>query len=236
MAGRTFIDIGCGSGLHALAAAQLGVSRILAVDIDAASVATCKALLNRHGVSIPFDVERASVFDLGPRIQGAFDIVYSWGVLHHTGAMHEAITKAAAMVAPGGLFAFALYRTTRMDWFWKPEKRWYSRTWPAMQTAARAAYIGIFAVLYSLRGKNFRRFLSDYRSTRGMDYFHDVHDWLGGYPYEAILAPEVDTIMNSLGFETVRVFSRPLSLGLMGSGCDEYVYRKRIDASEISAS
>jgi 2-polyprenyl-6-hydroxyphenyl methylase/3-demethylubiquinone-9 3-methyltransferase len=58
-----------------------------------------------------------------------------------------------------------------------------------------------------------------------MDFSHDVHDWLGGYPYETALAAEVERKMTALGFKAERVFARPMSFGLLGSGCDEYVYR-----------
>ena len=96
-----------------------------------------------------------------------------------------------------------------------------------MQKAARAVYITLFAGYFSSLGGNFRDYVSNYRTvTRGMDWFHDVHDWLGGYPYETTLAPEVETLMRELGFEPVRVFSKPIQRGLFGSGCDEYVYRK----------
>ena len=82
--GKSFLDIGCGSGLHALAAAQLGVSRIQAFDIDPDSVATTKVVLTRHAVAVPWQAEQVSVFDLDPQRHGRFDVVYSWGVLHHT--------------------------------------------------------------------------------------------------------------------------------------------------------
>jgi hypothetical protein len=58
-----------------------------------------------------------------------------------------------------------------------------------------------------------------------MDFYHDVHDWLGGYPYESALAPEVDDKLTGLGFKAERVFARPISIGIFCSGCDEYVYR-----------
>jgi 2-polyprenyl-3-methyl-5-hydroxy-6-metoxy-1,4-benzoquinol methylase len=227
LAGGSFLDIGCGSGLHALAAAQLGVSRVLAVDIDADSVGVTKELLAQHNLSIPWRAEQISAFALDPLTHGAFDIVYSWGVLHHTGSMREAIRKAATLTKPGGLFAFALYRSTKLDWFWVREKRWYARAPAALQKATRAVYITLFVGCFSLLHGSFMDYVSNYRArTRGMDWFHDVHDWLGGYPYETICAPEVETLMRELGFEPFRVFSKPVHLGLFGSGCDEYVYRK----------
>jgi len=53
-----------------------------------------------------------------------------------------------------------------------------------------------------------------------------VHDWMGGYPYESILAPEVDALMRRLEFVRVHDKSSPLTIGIFGSGCDEYVYRR----------
>ena len=225
--GRSFLDIGCGSGLHALAAARLEVSRILATDVDADSVATTRELLTRHKLAVPWQAEVISVFDLDPGRHGQFDIVYSWGVLHHTGDMWEAVKKAAAMVAPAGLLAVALYRTTKSDGFWKREKRWYAHASPVAQTLARGCYIIAYRLAHvHARQGGFRTFLANYKSSRGMDFYHDVHDWLGGHPYETTLAPEVDSRLTALGFNAERVFAdRVIHSGILGSGCDEYVYR-----------
>jgi 2-polyprenyl-6-hydroxyphenyl methylase/3-demethylubiquinone-9 3-methyltransferase len=225
--GRSFLDIGCGSGLHALAAAKLGVSRIMAVDIDADSVATSRALLSGKNVATPWQTEVVSVFDLDAQRLGTFDIVYSWGVLHHTGAMWEAVSKAASMVAPNGLLAIALYRKTHMDSFWKLEKRVYAHAPRMIQSIVRASYIAAYRLAIGMRGTSYRDFVANYKLSRGMDFHHDVHDWLGGYPYETATAPEVDAKLTELGFKIERGFVRPISLGILGSGCDEYVYRRR---------
>ncbi|MCB1548228.1 MAG: class I SAM-dependent methyltransferase [Hyphomicrobiaceae bacterium] len=219
LAGRSFLDIGSGSGLHSVAAARLGVSRILAVDVDPDSTATTRTTLEQHGGSTPWTAVNRSIFDLRPAEVGTFDAVYSWGVLHHTGDMMRAIDMAAALVAPGGLFAFALYRRTRLDWFWTREKRWYIKASPSGQRAAQRVYTGAYRLACALTGRRAQM-------ERGMDYTHDLHDWLGGYPYESILASEVESHMTGLGFAKVRELARPLELGLFGSGCDEYVYRR----------
>jgi 2-polyprenyl-3-methyl-5-hydroxy-6-metoxy-1,4-benzoquinol methylase len=100
--GKRFLDIGSGSGLHSLAALRLGAAEVLAVDLDADSVATTKAVLSRFAPRGNWRAEQRSVFDLDPQRKGTFDIVYSWGVLHHTGDMMRAIRQAAAMTARGG--------------------------------------------------------------------------------------------------------------------------------------
>jgi len=228
LAGKSFLDIGCGSGLHSLAAAQLGASRLMAIDIDPDCVATTRNLLSNNNASIPWQVEEKSVFDLNAATHGVFDTVYSWGVLHHTGSMWEAVNRTASMVAPNGLLVIALYRRTYMDHFWKIEKRLYAHAPRFIQACVRAGYNVAFRLAMFFSGRSFRDYVTSYRGSRGMDYFHDVHDWLGGYPYETATAAEVDNILVSLGLKEERVFARPMSIGLFGSGCDEYVYRMRV--------
>ncbi len=183
-------------------------------------------LLGEDGLAGKSFLDVGSVFELAPETSGAFDVVYSWGVLHHTGAMHEALQRAAEAVAPGGQFAFALYHRTRMCGFWRREKRWYAAASPRAQRAARAIYTALLRLRVGLTGGDFRAYVANYHSQRGMEFGHDVHDWMGGYPYESISAPEVAAFMQRLGFAHVRSFTSPLTIGLFGSGCDEYVYRR----------
>lgn len=57
-----------------------------------------------------------------------------------------------------------------------------------------------------------------------MSWFHDVHDWLGGYPYASIEPEEALELLEELGLTTVRVFETPARFwGLLGSHCDEFV-------------
>jgi 2-polyprenyl-6-hydroxyphenyl methylase/3-demethylubiquinone-9 3-methyltransferase len=229
LTGRKFLDIGCGSGLHAVAACRLGVASIMAIDLDPVSVQTTRELMNLHApADFEWKAETTSVFDLDPARHGLFDVVYSWGVLHHTGDMYGAMAKAADMVAPGGLFAFALYRRTNpaMDRFWTWEKRWYTNTSQRMQTLAQNVFVAVMRAGYRLRGRSFATKAAEYSRQRGNEIAHDIHDWLGGYPYEVISPAEVATEMKRLGFVEVRSFTRPGGIGLLGSGCDEYVYRR----------
>jgi 2-polyprenyl-6-hydroxyphenyl methylase/3-demethylubiquinone-9 3-methyltransferase len=223
LAGASFADIGCGSGLHALAALNLGAAKVYATDIDPVSVETARAVLRGHGDKAK--IENVSVFDLSGDTHGQFDIVYFWGVLHHTGDMAAAIRAAASLVTPGGLFVLALYRRTRLDRPWTAEKRWYARTSPSKQAMARRTYDYALRLASLATGK-WPRF-----EDRGMEYWTNVHDWLGGYPYETILAPEFDVMLTGLGFRTEKTIARPLSWGLFGSGCDEYVYRSMVQGA-----
>lgn len=229
--GRDFLDIGCGSGLHSLAATRLGANRVLAADLDPRSVATAQALLSTHAAERSWSVETKSVFDMTPDQMGRFGIVYSWGVLHHTGDLDRAMRCAARLVADNGLFAFALYRRTPLDWFWIREKRWYANTKPRAQRAAQSTYLALLRMGLLASGRSYRRYVETYQGRRGMNLRTDIHDWLGGWPYEAITPAEVDALMTSLGFEQVRQFLGRTATGILGSGCDEFVYRRcRSDA------
>lgn len=230
LTGKRFLDIGCGSGVHALAALRLGASEIVAIDIDPDSVATTRQILESHAPGGRWQVLEKSVFDLADAFLGTFDIVYSWGVLHHTGAMHRALRCATELLSPDGQFVFALYRKTSLCWLWKIEKRWYVGAGPRAQCLARAIYIGCYRLVYTVaRFRGFRRYLAEYSQKRGMDFAHDVHDWLGGWPYESISPAQTEKFMTSLGLHQVRAFTRRGAslLGVFGSGCDQYVYAKR---------
>lgn len=226
--GKSFLDIGCGSGLHSLATLRLGAARVVAVDLDPHSVATARHVLSQYGSENQWDAREQSVFDLDPNQLGQFDIVYAWGSLHHTGALHEAWTRASKMVAPGGMLIVAVYRKTRLCRLWKIEKWLYSKSPAWMQRCLRAVFITAMRLAFFLTGRDFKKYRESYgQSFRGMNYEHDVHDWMGGYPYESISPREADRFRQSLGFEHVRSFVEPRSrIGIFGSGNDEYVWQR----------
>jgi 2-polyprenyl-6-hydroxyphenyl methylase/3-demethylubiquinone-9 3-methyltransferase len=226
--GMSFLDIGCGSGLSALAAMRLGASRVAGIDIDPDSVKAAREVFARFAPALPADFQVCSVFEMSATALGTFDIVYSWGVLHHTGDMVRAIETAAALVRPGGEFYLALYRKTPFCGMWRFIKRWYSKAPPASQQRARKVYVLLRKITFKAQGRDFDAYVRDY-GCRGMDYYNDVHDWLGGYPYQSVTPDECRALLARLGFAVDREFvrsSRHLLTGIFGSGCDQYAFHR----------
>ena len=227
LAGLRFLDIGCGSGLFSLAARRLG-ARVHSFDFDPRSVA-CAQELRRRYVSdeAQWTIEQGSVLDpdyIG-RL-GRFDVVYSWGVLHHTGRMWPAVEQALRPVREeGGLLWIALYNTQPL-WtpWWKLVKRGYLR----MPELLKPVYVGPFFVHAALvglaadlaHGRNPR---SRYRGRgrRGMSPWYDLVDWVGGWPFETATPDEVVAFARARGLE-------PVTVTTVGRrhGCNEFVFRR----------
>lgn len=219
--GQSFLDIGCGSGLHSAAALALGAAKVRAIDYDADSVATTRAVLERFAPGLDWTVERADALDPQAMPKGPFDIVYSWGVLHHTGDMWRGIRNAAALVGPGGRLCLALYLRTPLCGVWAIEKRVYSsQRW--LRPLIKAFYVAAFVVAKQIRSGDAKGYIANYKESRGMDFLTDVDDWLGGYPYESVTDAGLVCGVSGLGFRPVYKHNIKSGVGVFGTGCGEW--------------
>ncbi|TSC72473.1 MAG: methyltransferase family protein [Parcubacteria group bacterium Gr01-1014_38] len=195
--GKRFLDVGCGSGLFSYAAAVvLGTSEVLSLDADAKAVACARELWRRAGEPRNWTIRHGSILDPAfVASLGTADIVYAWGVLHHTGSMWEALDRTARLVAPGGVLYLALYNRVGGPFgskFWWHVKRWYVTAPHWQQTRARQVFRLLYGVRNVLRGKPSVQHGDVYAAEkRGMALKTDVHDWLGGFPYEYATANDV---------------------------------------------
>ena len=227
LAGKSFLDIGCGSGLFSLAARRLGAS-VRSFDFDDDSVGCTRELKRRY---FPDDgswtVEQGSALDRSfIEKLGSFDICYSWGVLHHTNEMWRAIFNAQLAVAPGGLLFIAIYNDEGLiSGIWETIKRIYCHG-----RIGRWLVTGVFYPLFFLSGllidvlhlRNPLLRFREHRKYRGMSLIHDWKDWLGGLPYERARPDRIVGFLANLGFELVRL-SRPV----YGFGNNQFVFRRR---------
>jgi SAM-dependent methyltransferase len=217
---RSFLDIGCGSGLFSIAAAQLGARKVVGVDVDPLSVETSQANAARWFPEGGLDFRLVSILDEKAAGElGEFDVVYSWGVLHHTGNMARALTLSAGRVKPGGKYMIAIYNRHWSSPLWASVKRVYNR----LPVFGKRLLIWSFAPVIFLAkfistGKN------PLRQRRGMDFFHNLIDWLGGYPYEYASIPEMIAVLESRGMQVLR--SIPAGVP---TGCNEFLCIKAKD-------
>lgn len=225
--GKRVLDIGSGSGIFSVAVLRLGASTVRAIDIDPESVRTTELTLETFCRDKTWSCDVRSIFEMAPEQDGTYDAVYSWGVLHHTGDMEGAISIASRLITPEGRLVIGLYKKTPFCGFWRWEKQLYAHGPHWLTFMIRALYKGLYCIGLMITGRNPRTYIANYVSNRGMDWDHDVNDWLGGYPYESISDAEMELLVARLKFRIVKRFTRPVpAAGLFGSLIVEYVLER----------
>jgi 2-polyprenyl-6-hydroxyphenyl methylase/3-demethylubiquinone-9 3-methyltransferase len=223
LAGRTFLDIGFGQGLSLLTATSLG-ARSHGCDINP----KCAQVLRQNLRYFP-DLKAVPPAIVGSILDesvvaslraavplGQYEVVHSWGVLHHTGDMDTAIKHAAILVSPGGYLILAIYNRHWSSRAWWVIKRTYvaSPRW-LRKVIVGLLYPAIYLAKWMVTGRN------PQRQERGMDFYYDVIDWVGGYPYEYASPAEIESLVASLGFESVL-----FRAARVPTGCNEFVFRR----------
>ncbi len=222
--GRYFLDIGCGSGIHSLAAFKSSAQWITSFDVDPYSVATSKKIREMYGSPANWEIVQGSILD--ENFIKAFkpaDIVYSWGVLHHTGNVWQAIKNAATFLKPHGIFYLAIYEKTADTPYWIDIKKKYNRSTWIGKKRMELAYVWktFFKTSSFERIKQSINYIKNYKTSRGMEFWTDVKDWLGGWPYEPATQEEICTFcQGTLGLEQIKVKT--------GEANIEYLFKRNL--------
>jgi SAM-dependent methyltransferase len=202
--GRTVLDIGCGSGLHSLAFHLKGASKLVSFDYDPQSVSATRSLWERAGRPANWTVRRESILDEDfVAALGKFDVVYAWGVLHHTGNMWKAIENAFTLTAEGGICWLALYQKGPRYARDLALKQRFNRAPAKIKKLMIWQFIVRTMAYRAVQGRNPMRW--NERKARGMDTYHDIVDWLGGLPYEVATVDEVLAAGEQRGFAPMKV-------------------------------
>ncbi len=215
--GKTFLDIGSGSGLFSLAARNLG-AKVTSFDFDDSSVG-CTAELKKRFYSEDnnWEVMQGSVLDnTFLNTLGTFDFVYSWGVLHHTGNMWEALKNVVSLVKDDGVLFIALYNYQKFfSRYWTFVKKTYNKF--LISRPLLILVHGLYPTLPSVALK----ILQQRKAPRGMTIWYDLLDWLGGYPFEVSTPKDIFNFYKSQGFVLTQI-----NTVFGNSGCNEFVFRR----------
>jgi 2-polyprenyl-6-hydroxyphenyl methylase/3-demethylubiquinone-9 3-methyltransferase len=227
--GQSFLDIGSGSGLFSLAARKMGAN-VVAFDFDPHSVECTKELKRRYfGNDKHWEILQGSVLDrLFLANLGQFDVVYAWGVLHHTGAMWEAMENVKSSTKPGGKLFIAIYNDCgNISRFWMDKKIRYNRL-PgflklpyAVWTWAPIEWRSIRQHRRAGRLDDYFRQWTEYKKSRGMSRWHDMIDWIGGYPYEFAHLQSLLDFYESENFRLCKIAPNT------GYGCHQLVFQRK---------
>lgn len=223
--GKTFVDVGSGSGLFSLAARLLG-AKVHSFDYDPQSIACTAELKRRY---FPGDsnwaVEQGSVLDKNyiSRL-GQFDVVYSWGVLHHTGHMWEALANVVPLVKVEGRLFIAIYNDQGgASRRWRYLKKIYNQYALLRTPLAVYTLVRQWTLAFINDGLHGRPLASwrNYKSERGMSPWYDVVDWIGGYPFEVAKPEEIFNFYRDRGFRLDQ-----LQTCAGGLGCNQFVFSR----------
>lgn len=215
----SLLDIGFGQGLSICLAAEAG-AQTRGIDIDPDNLAAAALTQAQFALARPPELSIGSILD--PQLVAeldpgrGFDIVHSWGVLHHTGNMTLALQNAASLVKPGGHFVLAIYNSHWSSPLWWLVK-WVYNVSPGFMRKLIVAvnYWIIFAAKWLVTRQDPRK------KERGMDFYHDVVDWVGGYPYEHASQAEIIERLSEMGFSLIDSFPAKVP-----TGCNQFVFQK----------
>jgi len=225
---KSFLDFGCGSGLFSLCAVKLGAKKVISIDIDDNSLNCAKYLRKKFKISEKvWEIKKGSALDKEfikslPKV----DILYSWGVLHHTGSMYEALGNMDLLLKKGSIFYTAIYNDFSGVPFnsstWVKIKKFYSSSNIVVRKISELGYTSLIFSGLILNGRNPISYVKNYSKIgiRGMNFYRDIVDWLGGYPFEYASISEIEIFYNKLGLKLINTRETKRE------GCNEFLFIK----------
>ena len=226
---KSFLDAGSGSGLFSLAAYRLGADRVYSFDYDPKSVACTEELKRRNFPNAKnWEIEQGSLLDKAYLDQlPAFDVTYSWGVLHHTGDMWRAMENLVPKIEKNGFLFISIYNDQGLaSRIWMKVKRLYNICPVPLRflilIPCTVKLWGPITVWEFCKGTPFKKWREYAKKSRGMSAWHDVVDWVGGYPFEVAKPEQVFEFFYQRDFVLTQMATMA-----GGHGCNQFVFSRK---------
>ena len=218
--GKSFLDIGFGQGLSLCIAQEMGAA-VFGIDIDEDNIAALKKTVTLFGSCEIPKIRMASILDqvfIQEQLQhGQFDIVHAWGVLHHTGNLLQALENSIAFVKEGGYLVVAIYNKHWSSPLWRGIK-WIYNVSPGL--IQKWLILLFYPIIYAAKWLVIQE--NPVKKDRGMDFFYNIIDWVGGYPYEYASISEIRKRVCQKKFQCLRVIPAQVP-----TGCNQFVFKKQ---------
>jgi len=225
---KTFLDIGSGSGLFSLAAKRLGY-KVISMDVDQDSVNCTKFLKKKYFKNNKnWKIFNGSILDekIIEKMPNS-DVVYSWGVLHHTGHMWLALDNCIRKLKPKGKLFIAIYNDqgikSRLWWIVKYIYNYLPNYLKKIYFILILILTYFFVLLKKILLfdlKNLFNYILNVKQNRGMSFYYNMLDWIGGYPYEYSSFENLKKYCENKGLKVIK-FKKNYSLG-----CHQIVFKK----------
>jgi len=225
LTGKMFIDFGSGSGIHSLAALESGADKVISVDYDKKAVECADKLRTNSPYKENWQIQQGSLLDLNFISNlGLFDVVYCWGVAHHTGDMWQALHNISRNVKTGGVLFVAIYNNVEGrlgSKMWWQIKHFYNHSPFLVKKIMESIYISYNFFILLVHFKNPFVVINSYKAKRGMAWSTDLVDWLGGYPYEYASVKQIFDFYKERGFELQNIKTTNYI------GCNQFLFLKK---------
>ena len=137
--GKRVLEVGCGIGTDSINFARAGAA-LTAVDLSPESLRVAEKRAEVMGVADRIRFREANAEELASVLEGeAFDLVYSFGVVHHTPRPERALVEMRKLLAPGGTLKLMVYHRRSWKAFWILATQEHGRFWRAEELVAKHA-------------------------------------------------------------------------------------------------